>query len=430
MFDTICSLPLTSDLFAQAINPSEPIVAVGLASGHVQSFKLPPAPTSAESSPRPDEAPVQPFGRRRSSTASENGLGEVETAWRTRRHKGSCRCLAYSLDGEILYSAGTDELVKAARSEDGRVIGKFAIPEVDGKPDAPTSLHILTPQTLLLGTDSSALYLYDLRDSKPVTAALKPTQTHRPHDDYISSITPLPPSSTSTSGLPKQFLTAGGTTIAVTDLRKGVVSRSEDQEDELTSSLFVSGLKAGGTSQGEKVLVGGAGGVITLWEKGVWDDQDERIVVDKLGESVDCLAKVPEGVGGLALQGQQKLVAVGLADGRVRFVRVGPNRVVQDMDVKHDDIEGVVALGFDVAGRMVSGGGQVVKVWREAPELKKSVSLNGGKRVVGSDSEEDSDGGEEDSSADEKPKSKRKKRKRGKGKDKSGGQQTMAFDLD
>ncbi len=66
----------------------------------------------------------------------------------------------------------------------------------------------------------------------------------------------------------------------------------------------------------------------------------------------------------------------------------------------------------------------------EAPELKKSVSLNGGKRVVGSDSEEDSEGGEEDSSADEKPKSKRKKRKRGKGKDKSGGQQVMAFDLD
>ncbi len=197
----------------------------------------------------------------------------------------------------------------------------------------------------------------------------------------------------------------------------------------MTSSLFVLGLKAGGTSQGEKVLVGGAGGVITLWEKGVWDDQDERIVVDKFGSLVERLAKVPEGIGGLAQQGQQKLVAVGLGDGRVRFVRVGPNRVVQDMDVKHDDIEGVVALGFDVAGRMVSGGGQVVKVWMETPELKTGISLNGGKRGVSSDGEEHSDGGEDSSDA-EKPKSKRKKRKRGKGKDKSGGQQVMAFDLD
>jgi WD repeat-containing protein 55 len=303
------------------------------------------------------------------------------------------------------------------------------VDHVFSTPDPPTTLHVLTPQTLLLATDSSVLYLYDIRDSKPISTSLKPVQTHRPHDDYISSIAPLPPSDTSTSGLPKQFLTTGGTTVAVIDLRKGIISRSEDQEDEMTSSLFVSGLKAGGTSQGEKVLVGGAGGVITLWEKGVWDDQDERIVVDRLGESVESLAKVPEGIGGFAHQGQQKLVAVGLGDGRLRFVRVGPNRVVQDMEIKHDEIEGVVALGFDVAGRMVSGGGQIVKVWREAPAWKKGANLNGGKRAVDSGSESDSDGGE-DGSEEEKPKSKRKKRKRGKGKDKSGGQQVMAFDLD
>jgi WD repeat-containing protein 55 len=283
----------------------------------------------------------------------------------------------------------------------------------------------LTPQTLLLATDSSALYIYDIRDSRPTSTSVKPKQTHHPHDDYVSSITPLSPSESSTSGLPRQFLTTGGTTVAVTDLRKGVISRSEDQEDELISSVLVSGLKAGGTSQGVKVVVGGAGGVLTLWENGVWDDQDARIVVDGLGESVESLVRVPEGVGGLVPQGNQKVIAVGLSDGRVRFVRLGPNQVVQEMDVRHDDLEGVSTLGFDVAGRMVSGGGPVVKVWRETRELMGA--MQNGKATYSDDGSEEDSG---DSDAGEKQKSRRKKRKRGKGKDRSGGQHVMALELD
>lgn len=114
MFDTICSLPLSSDLFAQAIHPSEPIVAVGLAAGHVEAFRLPPVAGDASS----DEG----------AAASENGFGQIESSWRTRRHKGSCRSLGFGIDGEVLYSAGTDGLVKAASTATGQVIGKIATP--------------------------------------------------------------------------------------------------------------------------------------------------------------------------------------------------------------------------------------------------------------------------------------------------------------
>ncbi|KAI5292470.1 WD repeat-containing protein jip5, partial [Ascosphaera atra] len=111
MFDNICSYPLKSDLFAQAIHPSEPLVSVGLSSGHVETFKLPPTELEIDE--------------------NQKGLGHIDTAWRTRRHKGSCRTLAYGVDGETLYSAGTDGWVKAAKSETGHVTSKIAVPRID-----------------------------------------------------------------------------------------------------------------------------------------------------------------------------------------------------------------------------------------------------------------------------------------------------------
>lgn len=120
MFDTVCTLPLSADLFSQAIHPSEPVVSVGLSTGHVQTFRLP-----AEESDSEDDGV--------SNSSSRNGKGHIDTMWRTRRHKGSCRCLGFGVDGETLYSAGTDGLVKAARAETGVVENKIAIPtEKDG----------------------------------------------------------------------------------------------------------------------------------------------------------------------------------------------------------------------------------------------------------------------------------------------------------
>jgi WD repeat-containing protein 55 len=434
MFDTICTLPLDSELFAQAIHPSDPLLAVGLSSGHVATLKLPSVESRAD-----DDEDVEDEGPARKRRRGSDGTGVVDTAWRTRRHKGSCRTLSYSLDGRSLYSAGTDGILKAADAESGRVTGKVAIPvnpssvRKGDEVDAPTVLHALSPQTLLVATDSGALHLYDLRDpapsisDAPVEERLKkaaftnykPAQTHYPHQDYVSSLTPLPPSSTSTSGYSKQWLTTGGTTLALTDLRRGVLVKSEDQEELLLSSIYVSGLaakKASG-STGEKALVGGSDGVITLWEKGRWDDQDERITVSKEKETLDCMAVVPNGLGGPG-----KKVAIGLGDGKVRFVRLGQNRVVGE--VMHDEVEGVVELGFDAGGRMISGGGQTIKVWQEHVEDEEDedqddsvVEANGiNSKPPGSDNEVDSE--QEDDSSDEeveKTRKRRKKRKRGKG---------------
>ncbi|PBP20054.1 hypothetical protein BUE80_DR009102 [Diplocarpon rosae] len=315
MFENLCTLPLSSDLFAQALHPTEPILAVGLSAGHVQSFRLPAVVSSSDD----EEADAN-------TSVISTGTSTIDTEWRTRRHKGSCRTLAYSGDGEILYSAGTDGIVKAASSSTGQVVSKILLPsDPSGKPDSPSLLHALSPQTLLLATDSAALHLYDLR--APSTLSSIPSQTHRPHDDYISSLTPLPPTATSTSGLSKQWVTTGGTTLAVTDLRRGVL----------------------------RIIVdGGRGG----------------------GESLDAIVLMPDDVGDGG-----KNVVVGVGDGTIRIVKLGKNKVIGEL--RHDEVEGVVGLGFDVGGRMISGGGSTIKVWQEKMNL------------------EDADEGEEDSDEEE-----------------------------
>lgn len=150
LFDNICTLPLSSDLLTQAIHPSQPIFAVGLASGHLQCFRLPgPQPSSSPvSHARPDSTGQKistpntaNTSRPRSSSLSSrasfdgtkpslNGFGTVDTMWRTRRHRGSCRALAFSNDGTTLFSAGTDGLIKAAGADTGRVHGKILVPRI------------------------------------------------------------------------------------------------------------------------------------------------------------------------------------------------------------------------------------------------------------------------------------------------------------
>ena len=136
MFDNICSINLRADIFTQAIHPTAPILAVGLSSGRVETYRLPPLDDSPPSpiSPKynrinkPSALSSKIRGRRHSL---ENGYGVVETLWTTKRHQGSCRTLCLSGDGNVLYSAGTDGIVKAADMETGRVVGKIAVP-LDG----------------------------------------------------------------------------------------------------------------------------------------------------------------------------------------------------------------------------------------------------------------------------------------------------------
>lgn len=183
-----------------------------------------------------------------------------------------------------------------------------------------------------------------------------------------------------------------------------------------------------------------------MWNRGEWADHENRVNVSKAsGDSVDAVAVLPEGftVGGV----WGRYVAVGAGDGKVRVVKMGSNSVVatlahsltaEEAKVRAEGEgegeggyeraieEGVAALGVDCEGRIVSGGGSVVRVWYWEDALEEGEGRKRGNDGSGSGEDSDGDGDSSSEEEREKRKKRKKKRKGGKGKAKSVGAKAVA----
>lgn len=239
------------------------------------------------------------------------------------------------------------------------------------------------------------------------------------HDDYVTSITQLAQYQNT-----YQFISTGETFAARLDIRKGVLEKSEDQEDEILCSCVsypssfeydpynvssdhsmphpLDTNRNGGKNKRVQVtaVMGMATGVLTFWTKDNWSDQQNRAILST--DSIDCIAEYPG----------EKVLA-GSADGLMRLVDVKRRKSIKLFEHGGDD--GVVSVASDAWGRVVSAGGETVKVWDVDEEVENKSYKDSDTSEEEKDSDE-ADTDDSDSDDDKKKKKKTKKRKRGKAK--------------
>ncbi|KAJ8103191.1 WD40-repeat-containing domain protein [Lipomyces tetrasporus] len=388
---TTISFPST--IFSIAVYPEKPVVASGLSTGHVFIHRYAADEGVDASKQDGDGSSGEESDRRIGGKMTGGEFMVVDRLWKTRRHKGSCRGVAFDEQGSYLYSVGTDSVIKQASPETGKVIAKNSYDIESSSPSALTT----TATHALVGTEEATLHVFDPRTMKPVN-----TFTDL-HDDYITSISHLAQYQNT-----YHLITTGSTTVTRIDIRKGKLSTSEDQEDEILCSCIsyppdfeynpIEGRASDGAVPEKRppvtAVMGMATGVLTFWTKDNWEDQQTRAVISN--ESIDCVAEYPD----------QRIIAGG-ADGLVRLVDVRRRKAIKEFE--HGGEDGVVSVATDAWGRVISAGGEVVRVWSVEDECDEDKA---GSESDDSDAESGSRGSDDDSSDDSDENGKKKKRKK------------------
>ena len=352
----IVQITYTEPLFTFAAHPTEPIIATGLATGHVSCFRYNPEVVT-ESIPD----------------------SQVINTWKTKRHKGSCRCLLFDpLEGSVgkhLYSVGSDHVIKKADTATGKVRAKVSLTLEPG--DAVSKLaHAAHSPFLLAGTENGHVLVYDS------TTMQQKFVVKSVHDDSINHILPM-------SAISEyHYLTLGSTTLSHIDIRKGVITQSDDQEDELLSMAYTSDSMTG--NKNDTVLVGHGEGIVTIWKnsKNKFQDQLSRIKVNK-GVSIDCIIPTMS----FDNEDMRDSVWCGDSDGMIHRVNYKKGKVVERRE--HGEgkfMDEVGGLDLDYEYRLISGGMERLVVWGEGQSGGSEES-----EEESEESEEESEESEEES---------------------------------
>ncbi|OUM54728.1 hypothetical protein BVG19_g4148 [[Candida] boidinii] len=267
----------------------------------------------------------------------------VSVSWKTKRHKGSCRSIVFDYDGESIYSMGSDNVIKLANTETGKVINKTDDGFVKELGNTKLTKILSAPNKnfLLTSTENGNLFVFDKRDLRKKIYDLKNL-----HDDSINDLSHLSPKSD------YQFISLGSTNLTHFDLRKGPITKSEDQEDELLCGSFMDPTSG---SNFNTYVTGLGEGLVTIWDysKNRFNDQISRIKINK-NQSIDCL--VPD-FNNLDANN----LFIGSSDGLINKLNIKNGNFLESRI--HSLSDEVSSLDFDYNYRLISSGMDNLKIW-------------------------------------------------------------------
>lgn len=396
----IVEIAYSDPLFSLAAHPTKPLLLSGLATGHLFCHTY-DADKLEEEAQKAREARAEAQGDKVITVSQGKPWWTVvddhanitnphiSTAWKTKRHKGSCRSVIFDpLElsvGESLYSVGTDYIIKKANTETGKVISKTLTQAHLSNKDNITKLcHSATHKFLLSGTENGHVLVYD---SANLSAELK-FKVNEAHEDAINDILPMANVS------PYHYLTLGSTTLSHIDVRKGIITQSDDQADELLLMCYPTDHV--NDHKNDTVLVGHGEGIVTIWKnsKNKFMDQLSRIKVNK-NASIDVLMPTMNNES----EELTNSVWCGDSDGLLHRIdykrgRVVETRVHSRTTGKHGAIDEVGILDIDYDYRLISAGMDSVKIWSKGSEDWEDVSEG---ESVNDESDESDDGSDLDS---------------------------------
>ncbi|KAK6459518.1 WD repeat-containing protein JIP5 [Scheffersomyces xylosifermentans] len=376
----ILEVNYSDPLFTVAAHPTKPILLSGLVTGHVYCNTYDAEALEERQSAKREEISLLEKEAFKSGKVSHVNKSisqskktwwsiikdhkdvpeesAVVTNWKTKRHKGSCRHAIFEpLEdsvGESIYTVGTDHIIKKASTETGKVIGKVDVSSsYPNQNDSITKLcHSSSHPFLLAGTENGHVLIYDSKNLNDTKLKFKVSQAH---DDAINHILAMPSVSA------YHYLTLGSTTLSHIDIRKGIITQSDNQDDELLSMCFATDQVTEGKN--DTVLVAHGEGIVTIWKnsKNSLMDQLTRIKVNK-SASIDAI--IPT----MNADDDELAASVwcGDSEGLLHRVNYKKGRVVETRvhsNGRNGGIDEVGLLEIDYDYRLISAGMDSMKIW-------------------------------------------------------------------